>query len=128
MSDFNSTHNRIVWADIPVADLDRAVRFYAAVLGLPVHRQEFNGQAFAVLDHHDGNGACLIVDPDAVAPSKGPLIYLNVAGRLRAATAAVVPHGGEVVQDVHPIGPHGFRSLIADSEGNRLALHAPTDG
>lgn len=128
MSDFNSTHNRAVWVDIPVADIERAARFYEAVLGVPIHRQEFNGQAFCVLDHHDGNGGCLIVDPDAVAPHKGPLVYLNVAGRIRAAAAAVVPQGGEILQDVHPIGPHGFRAVIADSEGNRLALHSPTDG
>lgn len=128
MSDFNSAKNRVVWVDIAVADLDRAARFYEAVLGVPVPRQEFNGQAFCVIDHQDGNGGCLIVNPDAVAPNKGPLVYLNVAGRIRAAAAAVASHGGEVLQEVHPIGPHGFRAVIADSEGNRLALHSPTDG
>ena len=28
MSDLNSLHNRAVWFDIPVADLDRAAAFY----------------------------------------------------------------------------------------------------
>ena len=27
----------------------------------------------------------------------------------------------------HAIGPHGFRALIRDSEGNRIALHSNTD-
>jgi uncharacterized protein len=36
MSDFNSQHNRAVWFDIPVADLDRAAAFYGAVLAVKV--------------------------------------------------------------------------------------------
>ena len=35
--------NQIVWCDIPVLDLDRAVGFYSAVLGRQVAKQEFSG-------------------------------------------------------------------------------------
>jgi predicted enzyme related to lactoylglutathione lyase len=28
------------------------------------------------------------------------------------------------LQDKHQIGPHGFRAIIVDSEGNRIALHS----
>lgn len=31
--------NQIVWCDIPVFELDRAVRFYSAVLGTEVKKQ-----------------------------------------------------------------------------------------
>jgi hypothetical protein len=31
--------NRIVWVDIPVIDLDRAIGFYSAVLGAPQRGQ-----------------------------------------------------------------------------------------
>ena len=30
--------NTIVWADIPVTNLDRAIKFYSGVLGVPVNR------------------------------------------------------------------------------------------
>jgi hypothetical protein len=33
-------------------------------------------------------------------------------------------HGGKVVVDKEPIGPYGFRAVIMDSEGNRIALHS----
>jgi uncharacterized protein len=33
--------NQIVWCDIPVLDLDRAVRFYSAVLGQDVTNRIF---------------------------------------------------------------------------------------
>jgi uncharacterized protein len=35
--------------------------------------------------------------------------------------------GGKVVKPVHSIGPHGFRAVILDSEGNRIALHSTRD-
>jgi hypothetical protein len=55
------------------------------------------------------------------------LLYLNVDGRIRDAVANVVPNGGTVIDDTHPIGPHGFRAIVLDSEGNRVALHSNTD-
>lgn len=126
MSDFNSKHNRAVWFDIPVADLDRAARFYGAVLGIKIHKETFGEFTFCVLDHHDGNGGCLVVKPDEVSTG-GILVYLNVDGRIRDAVAQVQQHGGKVLEPVHAIGPHGFRSLVQDSEGNRLALHSNSD-
>ena len=127
MSNFNSQNNRAVWFDIPVAELDRAAAFYAAVLGVRVEKTEFDGYSLCVIEHKDGNGGCLIKSPDEVS-AVGVMIYLNVNGRLRDAVAQVRSHGGGVVEDVHSIGPHGFRAIVLDSEGNRIALHSDTDG
>ena len=52
------------------------------------------------------------------------MIYLNVNGRLDDAIAAVAAHGGKVIQPKHEIGPFGFRAIVLDSEGNRIALHS----
>lgn len=124
MSDANKV-NAIVWADIPVLDLDRAMAFYAAVLLREATKIEMPGCTFAVLDHEGGNGACLVPSDDDVKPSAyGPLMYLNAEGRLDAAEAQVVKRGGKVLKPKHSIGPHGFRSVILDSEGNRVALHS----
>jgi predicted enzyme related to lactoylglutathione lyase len=127
MSDFNSQHNRVVWADIPVADVDRSIRFYSAVLDLPVRKEEMPGVQFGVFSHGDGNGGCLVPKPDDVSSNHGILVYLNVDGRIKDAVAKVIANGGKVVEEIHSIGPHGFRALIIDSEGNRLALHSNTD-
>lgn len=128
MSELNSVHNRFVWADIPVADLDRACRFYEAVTRLPVHVETFGDFRFAVLHHDTGNGGCLVVKPEEVSSTHGILVYLNVDGWIRDAVAKVLEHGGKVIEEPHSIGPHGFRALILDSEGNRLALHSESDG
>jgi len=79
-----------------------------------------------VIEHDRGNGGCLVVDPDAVTET-GILVYMNVNGRLRDAVAQVTAHGGKVLQDTHAIGPHGFRAIVRDSEGNRIALHSESD-
>ena len=127
MSDFNSQHNRVVWVDIPVADLQRANRFYAAVLNVPVETQEFDALKFSVIDHHDGNGGCLFEKPDEIASTAGVLIYLNVNGRIRDALAKAESQGGKLVETVQALGPHGFRAIVLDSEGNRVALHSMAD-
>ncbi len=126
MSNFNSQHNRAVWFDIPVAELDRAAAFYAAVLAVRVEKEEFDGFSFCLIEHKDGNGGCLVKSPDEVS-AVGVMLYLNVNGRIRDAVAKVRTHGGGVVEDVHSIGPHGFRAIVLDSEGNRVALHSETD-
>lgn len=117
--------NQIVWVDIPVRDLDRAIRFYSAVLGAPVKKEQFPEMTIGILPHQEGEvGGCLFKS-DAEEPStKGPLLYLNANGRLDQAIAAIEANGGKIVQAKHQIGPYGFRAVIQDSEGNRIALHS----
>lgn len=129
MSDLNSLHNRAVWFDLPVLDLERAARFYREVLAIEVQIERFDDFSFAVLDHDQGNGGCLVPARSAsdIQREGGLLLYLNVDGRIRDAVAKVRANGGEVLQDVHAIGPHGCRAVIRDAEGNRIALHSTRD-
>jgi predicted enzyme related to lactoylglutathione lyase len=120
--------NRIVWVDIPARNLDRAIVFYSAVLGSKVTKEGGPGFTIGVLPHRGNSvGGCLYASGTDNAPSMtGPLIYLNAEGRLAEAVQAVTANGGRLLQPAHPIGPHGFRAIVVDSEGNRLALHSPT--
>jgi uncharacterized protein len=120
----------LCWTDIPVTNLDRAIRFYSAVLGREVKKMSEPGFEYGLLPHEEQNASgCLCVRGDSVGnenqPSQnGPLIYLSVEGRLDEAVKAARDNGGEVLQDRQSIGPHGFRAVIIDSEGNRIALHS----
>jgi predicted enzyme related to lactoylglutathione lyase len=117
--------NQVVWVDIPVLDLDRAMRFYSAVLGAALQKQDYQGMAFALLPGADSDvSGCLFMKADERPSDRGVVVYLNAQGRLDEAIAAVEPNGGRVVLPKHQIGPHGFRAVICDSEGNRLALHS----
>ena len=117
--------NQVVWADIPVKDLDRAIRFYSAVLGSSVKKETFPEMTIGILPHNDGEvGGCLYIKEGEEPSSKGPLLYLNANGRLDQAITAVEANGGKVLQPKHPIGPYGHRAIVLDSEGNRVALHS----
>jgi uncharacterized protein len=119
----------LCWADIPVTDLDRAIKFYSAVLGQEVRKLSEGGMDYGLLPHQEQNASgCLVVRGDSGGvpnePSQnGPLIYLLVEGRLDEAVEAARTNGGKVLQERQQIGEHGFRSVILDSEGNRIALH-----
>ena len=120
----------LCWTDIPVTNLDRAIKFYSAVLGQEVSKMSEGGIEYGLLPHEEQNASgCLCIGSDSVGsknqPSQtGPLIYLSVEGRLNDAVKAAKSNGGKVLQEKESIGPHGFRAMIVDSEGNRIALHS----
>ncbi|HEX7231806.1 MAG TPA: VOC family protein [Candidatus Binatia bacterium] len=117
--------NQIVWCDIPVRDLERAIRFYSAVLGDEVKRHDFSGVTVGILPHNDGEvGGCLLTGQEEKPAKDGVMIYLNANGRLDEAVGAVAANGGSVIQPKHAISPFGFRAIVIDSEGNRVALHS----
>ncbi|MCR4318471.1 MAG: VOC family protein [Planctomycetes bacterium] len=127
MSDLNSVHNRAVWFDVPVKNLSRSAEFYQAVLACEVSVHEMEGMKFGVFEHKDGNGGCLIEAPEQITSTGGLLLYFNVNERIRDAVSKVEPAGGKILETTHQIGPHGFRAICLDSEGNRIALHSNTD-
>ena len=122
--------NTLCWTDIPVTNLDRAIKFYSAVLGSEVNKISEAGFEYGLLPHEEQNSSgCLCVGSDSAGsnnkPSQsGPLIYLSVGGRLDDAIKATNSKGGKVLEGKHQIGSHGFRAIMVDSEGNRIALHS----
>jgi len=124
MTNLSTNPNVVVWFDLPVLDLDRAIQFYSQVLDNKVSKEIFGDFQFAVLDHNDGNGGCLVPTDKPITAENSILVYFSVDGRLKEATSLVEKNGGKIEQDIHEIGPHGLRCLIKDSEGNRIALHS----
>ena len=124
----------LCWADIPVTNLDRAIKFYSAVLGKEVRKLSEGGMQYGLLPHKEQHASgCLCVRSDSGGvdnrPSaNGPLIYLLVEGRLDQAVAVARKNGGKILRARQQIGAHGFRAVIIDSEGNRIALHTSAAG
>ena len=120
----------LCWTDIPVTNLDRAIKFYSAVLGKEVRKLSEGEMDYGLLPHQEQNASgCLCIRADSGGvdnrPSaNGPLIYLSVEGRLDKAVEAARANGGKVLRARQQIGEHGFRAVVIDSEGNRIALHA----
>jgi uncharacterized protein len=120
----------LCWTDIPVTNLDRAIKFYSAVLGKKVRKLSEGRMEYGLLAHEEQNASgCLCVrgdsgDVDNTPSANGPLIYLSVEGRLDESVEAARANGGKVLRARQQIGEHGFRAVVIDSEGNRIALHS----
>jgi len=56
------SQNTFCWADVPVTNLDRAIRFYSAVLGSPVKKESAPGMEFGLLPHFESNVSGCLVD------------------------------------------------------------------
>jgi len=124
----------LCWTDIPVTNLDRAIKFYSAVLGQDVKKLSDGGAEYGLLPHEEHNASgCLCIRSDSggvnnTPSANGPLIYLLVEGRLDEAVQAARANGGNILRARQKIGEHGFRAVIIDSEGNRIALHTSVAG
>jgi|APSaa5957512622_1039677.scaffolds.fasta_scaffold67337_2 uncharacterized protein len=115
----------IAWVDIPVKNLDRAIQFYRRILNRQLEKDCHEDFVFAMIKNENFNCACLVPQAELISrDNSGILIYFNVENRIEDAIEKTNSNGGEILEDIHDIGPHGFRAIIADSEGNRIALHS----
>lgn len=118
--------NPVGYFEIPVVDMDRAIRFYSAVFGFDFERETIDGYEMALLPFHEGaTGATgALAKGDVYVPSKtGVIVYFAVAD-IDTTLVRAVAAGGAVLYPKKAIGPAGFVAEIEDSEGNRIALNA----
>lgn len=117
--------NNIAWFDVPVTDLDRAVRFYSAVLGSPVTVEKTGSIPLGLLPTPDGERMGCLVSGDQAKPSlNGVMVWFDVEGHLGEAVAAARANGGRILAEIQAVGEYGFRAEVQDSEGNRIALYS----
>jgi predicted enzyme related to lactoylglutathione lyase len=120
-------HN-ITWFDVPVTDLDRAIRFYSAVLGSPVTKEQTGSIPTGILPTPDGGKMGCLVSGNQAKPSlNGVMVWFDVEGHLKESVAAAMENGGKILGDIHAIGGFGFRAEVQDSEGNRIALYSSSN-
>ena len=115
--------------EIPVNDMDRAVRFYTNVFGYELSRQTVDGYEMAFFPRDaDGPGASgALAKGDVYVPSKtGSIIYFDVPDIDQVLQRAQAL-GAKVLYPKKFIGEAGYVAEIEDSEGNRIALSAASD-
>jgi len=127
--------NTVVWADIPVTDLDRAMEFYGKVLQRPFQRVE--GMEGIAMEAPQGPPPAtpptefpvsfdLALTESTKPSTDGPTIYLNSHGDPEGMIERAVDAGGEVIMPVQDMGQMvGFVGLFKDSEGNKIGVHKP---
>ncbi|GAB3345463.1 VOC family protein [Lysobacter tyrosinilyticus] len=115
------------WFEIPVVDIDRAQRFYEALLGMRMTRQRYMGETDQAVFPNGGpdlaSGALVQANAQrAPSQSVGSLVYLSVHD-IRPLLARVSELGGEVLLPLTPISDTPVViGHIRDSEGNRVGV------
>lgn len=121
--------NPILYVEIPVTDLDRAMAFYEAVLGLDLERQTIDGYDMALFPFTEGapGATGALAKGDIYKPSKdGAIVYFTVPD-IDPVLERAKARGAAILYEKKNVGAFGFVAEIEDSEGNRIALHAAAD-
>ena len=122
-----TAHNAINRFELPARDIDRAQTFYEQLLGSPLRREAMGDKTLAVFAYDDrAVGGCLMAGAGVPEPSTtGALVYLNAGASLDAVLARVTGAGGRITTPKVQL-PEGMGCFahIADTEGNRVGLHA----
>lgn len=114
------------WFEIPVIDLERAVKFYETIFDIKIQIEDFGEFKMGILPHGTSGGA-LVQYAESYKPSSthGPLLYLNAGDDLIQVSDKVEAAGGQISIAKKQISDeHGFMAIILDTEGNRIALHS----
>ncbi|WP_011582745.1 MULTISPECIES: VOC family protein [Chelativorans] len=111
-----------VWFEIPVTDMERARRFYGAVLQNDLADMEGGPNPMARFAARDEDSVAGHLYPGKPAPEgTGPTIHLAVAAPLEEAMERVAANGGRVVSPIIPI-PAGRFVYCLDPDGNSFGL------
>jgi predicted enzyme related to lactoylglutathione lyase len=111
--------------EIPVTDMDRAVRFYETVLGVRLTRRTVDGYEMAFFPRADGapGASGALARGDVYVPSRtGAIVYFDVSD-IDAALARAAVLGAKTLYPKTDIGAGGIVAEVEDSEGNRMALN-----
>ena len=122
--------NPVGYFEIPVTDLDRAIRFYQLTFDVELTRMHVDGYDMAMfpLSETAPGAAGALMKGDVYVPAKaGPVIYFSVA-RIDTALQRANDAGGQTLYERKSIGELGFVAEFEDSEGNRIALHEAAAG
>lgn len=123
--DMKKTSNPVVYFEIPVTDMDRAVRFYSAVFNFEFRKDiiDHNEMAlFPFIDKAGGISGALAKGEIYKPTINGTLIYFTTEDIDKTLQLAV-ENEGEVLYPKTSNGELGFVAEFKDSEGNRIALH-----
>lgn len=115
--------NPVIYFEIPVRDMDRAITFYKAVFNFNFAKDNIDNNEMALFpfEQEDSGISGALAKGEIYKPTKdGVLIYFkteNIDETLRLATI----NGGQVLYPKTDNGI-GFVAEFEDTEGNRIAL------
>jgi len=121
--------NALNWFEIPVADTERAKKFYETIMDVPMEKVDMMGMEMVMFPYSqtpNGKVSGALVKSEYHVPSaEGALIYLNANPSIQTIQDRIEAAGGQVVMPRTLIDEMvGYMAFFIDTEGNRVGLHA----
>ncbi len=125
-----AARNPVVWFEIYVDDMARAVSFYEQVFQFkltkmgPPEDLTMEMMAFPSDMESAGMASGTLVKMDGFpAGGSGTIVYFFSQDCSKEA-ARVANAGGKLLRPKESLGEYGFMALVADSEGNTIGIHS----
>jgi len=120
-------YNPVGWFEIPVIDLQRAMKFYTDLFGytldLQPEKSGFTMAWFPMVDKMMGAAGTLILGEGYTPSHEGSMVYFSVPS-VQETLTRVEGVGGKILMPKTDTGGHGFFAWVEDTEGNRIAIHS----
>lgn len=119
-------HSPLVWAEIAVNDMSRAIAFYQSNFGLTFKQEVMNDMEMAIAETSNQSDASFaLVKHDMMTPSTGgSTVYLHLSATLKSKVQELELAKVQMLLPAMPIGDGGcgYIALFVDSEGNKVGL------
>lgn len=119
--------NVLNWFEIPVSNMERAVKFYTEVMGYDsMYQMNMGGYDMAFFPMEgEGVGGALVKGEGCIPNANGSVIYLNSNPDLAIPLSKIEAAGGKVLMPRTLITEEiGYMATFIDSEGNKVAFHS----
>lgn len=131
---------QIVWFEIPVKDLDKAILFYSEVLSINIEKNKFLDQEYAVFNKNVDVIKGVLVVKENVTIGQGVVLFFYVVD-IYESLRNVEKLGGKIITEKTLIkkknqdgqitiggnlidGNVGYYSEILDCDGNYISLYS----
>ncbi|MDF2453135.1 MAG: hypothetical protein K0S26_2639 [Bacteroidota bacterium] len=131
---------QIVWFEIPVSDLDRAIQFYTAVLATPIEKIKILETEQGVFNKGENSVRGVLTVKENHQPGSGVVLFFYVLN-LSESLEKVEEYGGKILVEKTLLkqkttsghlsiasnlidGKLGYFAEFQDCEGNRICLYS----
>ena len=119
-------HSPLVWAEIAVTDMNRAVAFYQTHFDLTFQHEVINEMEMSVAQTANlGDPSFALLKHKMMMPNRnGSTVYLHLSLTLNDKINALKAAGVEILLPPMAIkeGERGYSALFIDCEGNKVGL------
>ena len=116
--------NPVVYFEIPVNDINRAIKFYTKVFNFDFDKDNIDNNEMALFPFSDENSGIsgALAKGEIYKPTKDGVVIYFKSDNIDETLKLVTSNGGQILYSKTDNGL-GFVAEFQDTEGNRIALY-----